>query len=36
MEIGKLYKIKWQGRRVALRRTPNGKVEFLEFIPNRK
>lgn len=35
MDLDKLYKVKWRGKQIALRRTKNG-VEMLEFVPDEK
>jgi|SRR6188472_1964360 len=35
MEIDTLYKIKWKGNIIALKKTKGGKIDFFEFEPDK-
>lgn len=35
MEIDKLYKLKWKGNIIALKKTKEGKIDFFEFEPDK-
>ncbi|MGI0022489.1 MAG: hypothetical protein ACRD9Q_06475 [Nitrososphaeraceae archaeon] len=35
MEVGKLYKVTWQGKKLALSKTSEGIIDLYEFVPDQ-